>query len=55
MAIEDRGKYNLVIVDDYGRKSWCIPLKKKSDTAIAMKVWIAVRENELEKKVKTIR
>ena len=55
MAIEGRGKYNLVIVDDYSRKSWCIPLKKKSDTAAAMKEWISVRENELEKKVKTMR
>ena len=36
VAIEGRGKYNLVIVDDYSRKSWCIPLKKKSDTAAAM-------------------
>ena len=55
VAIEGRGKYNLVIVDDYNKKSWCIPLKKKSDTAAAMKEWIAVRENELEKKVKTMR
>ena len=37
VAIEGRGKYNLVIVDDYNTKSWCIPLKKKSDTAAAMK------------------
>ena len=29
MAIEGKGKYNLVIVDDYSRKSWFIPLKKK--------------------------
>ena len=55
MAIEGRGKYNLVIVDDYNRKSWCIPMKKKSDTAATMKEWIAVWENELEKKVKTMR
>ena len=55
MAIEGRGKYNLVIVDDYNRKSWCIPFKKKSDMAAAMKEWIAVRENELEKKVKMMR
>ena len=55
MAIEGRGKYNLVIVDDYSRKSCCISLKKKSDTVVAMKEWIAVRENEVEKKVKTMR
>ena len=50
-AIEGRGKYNLVIVDDFSRKAWCIPLKKKSDTTAAMKEWIAVHENESGKRV----
>lgn len=54
-AIEGRGKYNLVVVDDFSRKAWCIPIKKKSDTATAMKEWIAVHENEVGKKVKKMR
>ena len=51
-AIEGKGSYNLVIVDDFSRKAWCIPLKKKSDTSTAVKEWIAVHENEVGKKVK---
>ena len=54
-TIEGRGKDNLVIVDDFNRKAWCIPLKRKSDTATAMKEWIAVHENEVGKKVKKMR
>ena len=54
-AIEGRGKYNLVIVDDFSRKAWCIPLKKKSDTATAMKEWIAIHENQSGKRVKNMR
>ena len=54
-AIEGRGKHNLVVVDDFSRKAWCIPLKKKSDTATAMKEWIAVHETEVGKRVKKMR
>ena len=54
-AIEGKGSYNLVIVDDFSRKAWCIPLKKKSDTSTAIKEWIAVHENEVGKKVKKMR
>ena len=32
----------MVVVDDFSRKSWCIPLRKKSDTKIALKEWIVV-------------
>ena len=51
-AIEGKGSYNLVIVDDFSRKAWCIPLKKKSDTAIAIKEWVAMHENEAGKRIK---
>ena len=51
-AIEGKGSYNLVIVDDFTRKAWCIPLKKKSDTAIAIKEWVAMHENEAGKRIK---
>ena len=54
-AIEGKGSYNLVIVDDFSRKAWCIPLKKKSDTSTALKEWIAVHENEVGKKIKRMR
>ena len=44
-----------MIVDDFSRKAWCIPLKKKSDTATAIKEWIVVHENEVGKKIKKMR
>ena len=52
MAIEGKAKYNLVIVDDYSRKSWCINL---IHTAPAVKEWIAIHGNQVGKKVKTMR
>ena len=55
VAIEGRGKYNLVIIDDFSRKSWTVPLKLKSDTKTALKEWISVHENEVGKRVKTMR
>ena len=55
IAIEGKGSHNLVIVDDFSRKAWCIPLKKKSDTATSMKEWIAMHENEMGKKIKKMR
>ena len=54
-AIEGKGSYNLVIVDDFSKKAWCIPVKKKSDTATAMKEWVAVHENEAGKRIKETR
>ena len=54
-AIGGGGKYNLVIIDDFSRKSWTIPLRLKSDTKVALKQWIAVRENEVGKRVKVMR
>ena len=49
------GQYNLVVIDDFSRKSWTIPLRKKSDTKVALKQWIAVNENQSGKKVKKLR
>ena len=54
-AIEGGGQYNLVIVDDFSRKSWTVAIRKKSDTKIALKEWIAVHENEVGGKVKAMR
>lgn len=55
MSIEGGKQYNLVIIDDFSRKSWTIPLKRKSDTKVALKDWITVHENQVGKKVKAIR
>ena len=38
-------QYNLVIVYDFSRKSWTLPLRNKSDTKVALKEWITVNEN----------
>ena len=45
----------MVIINDFNRKSWTIPLKQKSVTKIARKDWISVNENQIGKKVKSIR
>ena len=45
----------MVVVDDFNRKSWCIPLKKKSDTKVALKEWIVVAENQTGKRLKKLR
>ena len=45
-SVDKKGyQYNLVVVDDFRWKSWCIPLRKKSDTKVALKEWIVVAEN----------
>ena len=49
------GQYNLVIIDDFSRKSWTIPLRRKSDTKVALKEWISINENQSGKKVKKLR
>lgn len=49
------GQYNLVIIDDFSRKSWTIPLRRKSDTKVALKDWITVNENQVGKRVKRLR
>ena len=48
-------QYNLVIVDDFSRKSRTISLRNKSDTKVALKEWITVNENQVGKKVKKLR
>ena len=55
-SVDKKGyQYNLVVVDDFSRKSWCIPLKKKSDTKVALKEWIVVAENQTGKRLKKLR
>ena len=48
-------QYNLVIIDDFSRKSWTVPLRLKSDTKVALKEWITVNENQSGRRVKKIR
>ena len=48
-------QYNLVIVDDFSRKYWTLPLRNKSDTKVALKEWITANENQSGKKVKKLR
>ena len=44
-----------MIVDYFNKKAWCIPLKKKSDTATAIKEWVALHDNEAGKRIKKMR
>ena len=54
-AIEGGSLYNLVIIDDYGRKSWTVPLREKSDVRGKLMDWIAIQENQVGRKVKNMR
>ena len=55
-SIDKKGyEYNLVVVDDFSKKSWCIPLRKKSDTKVALKEWIVAAENQTGKRLKKLR
>ena len=55
-SVDKKGyQYNLVMIDDFSRKSWCIPLRKKSDTKVAIKQCVAMAENQTGKKLKKLR
>jgi transposase InsO family protein len=48
-------RYMLNIIDDYSRKVWPYFLKDKSEAFSAFKEWKTMVENQIEKKVKTLR
>lgn len=48
-------KYFLSIVDDCSRKVWTYPLKNKSGTLQKLRTWLKMVENQLNKKLKTLR
>lgn len=48
-------KYYLLIIDDLSRKSWVLLLKNKSDTFQNFVNWKTLVENQVNKKVKTLR
>ncbi|SGZ07892.1 BQ5605_C030g10749 [Microbotryum silenes-dioicae] len=48
-------KYTLVIVDDYTRYLWAIPMSHKSDTFAAFKSWLAKVERSSSRKLLAVR
>ena len=48
-------QYNLIVIDDFSRKSWTIPLHRKSDVAKKLKEKILIEENQSGKRVKKMR
>ena len=54
-ALEGGSQFNSVIIDEFSKKSWTIPIRQRSDTKVAPKDWIAAQENQVGKKVKCIR
>jgi transposase InsO family protein len=50
-----RGKYGLVIVDDFSRFTWVFFLQDKSETQGTLKRFLRRAQNEFELKVKKIR
>nr|GEV91584.1 putative ribonuclease H-like domain-containing protein [Tanacetum cinerariifolium] len=51
----DHKYYSLVVTDDFSRFSWAFFLKTKDETFYILKDFIALIENQLNKKVKAIR
>ena len=49
------GVYNMVLVDEYSRKSWVEILRSKDDAALRLKQSIAIWERQVGKPVKNMR
>ena len=47
-----RNRYFLLIIDNYSRKNWVIPLKQKSDADKELRKWIIWAENQTGEKLK---
>ncbi len=54
MAVESviRCKYGFVLMDDYSRASWVLPLRAKSDAPADFEIWAAKMENGTENTIK---
>ena len=48
-------QYNLVVIDEFSRNSWTIPLHRKSDVAEKLTEWILIEEKKSGKMVKKMR
>jgi transposase InsO family protein len=54
-TISGRSKYFVSFIDDYSRRLWVYPIKKKSDVFPVFKVFKAQIELESGKKIKCLR
>src|SRR5258706_5719515 len=56
MPVESVGrcKYGFVLMDDYSRASWVLPLKAKSDAPIAFEAWAVLMENGTDSTIKAV-
>ena len=49
-----RCRYGFILVDDYLRAGWVLPLRAKSDTPRKFKLWVSLLENGTSRRVKTV-
>lgn len=56
MPVESVGrcKYGFVLMDDYSRASWVLPLRAKSDAPTAFEAWAALMENGTDSTIKAV-
>ena len=47
-------KYGFVLMDDYSRASWELPLRAKSDAPVEFVKWVKMIENGMDKSVRTV-
>jgi hypothetical protein len=48
-------RYGLVICDEWSRYTWTFPMARKSDVFPIVRDWMALVENQTQKKIKTMR
>ena len=49
-----RCKYGFVLMDDYSRASWVLPLRAKSDAPVEFKKWATMMENGTGRTIKMV-
>jgi len=49
-----RCKYGFVLMDDYSRASWVLPLRAKSDAPVEFEKWAAMMQNGTGKTIRTV-
>ena len=56
MAVDSvsRCKYGFILVDDYSRAGWVLPLRAKSDAPIEFEKWATMIQNGAGRTIKTV-
>ena len=49
-----RCKYGFILVDNYSRAGWVLPLRAKSDAPVEFEKWVALIQNGTDRTIKTV-